>query len=85
MWIAPNKDHYSLQTADRFDGIEVFQTGSLIIHKVELNDTGNYTCVASTNQSSVQAVMSLTVKPSSHSSGKPPNRAMDKPEVKSLS
>ena len=40
----------------------------MIIHKVQLNDTGNYTCVASTNQSSVQEAMSLTVKPNRHSS-----------------
>jgi len=62
MWIAPNSDHYNLQTADRFDGIEVHQTGALIIHRVQTNDSGEYTCVATVGNYSVKAVMQLRVK-----------------------
>ena len=61
VWIAPDKDHYALQTADRFEGIEVFQNGSLIIHKVNSSDSGAYICVATANKKSVEATMHLTV------------------------
>lgn len=62
MWIAPNKDHYNLQTADRYDGIEVFQSGSIIIHRVQHNDSGIYVCVATNTKGSVEAKTMLTVK-----------------------
>ena len=61
MWIAPNKDHYNLQTADRFEGIEVHQNGSIIIHQVQRNDSGDYICVATSNKKSVQAKTHLTI------------------------
>ena len=62
MWIAPNNDHYSLQTADRYEGIEVFQNGSLVIHNVNQTDNGTYFCIATAHNKSVQASMSLKVE-----------------------
>ena len=79
MWIAPNSDHYSLQTADRFEGIEIFQTGALIIRKVNVSDAGTYTCVATAHNVSVQAEMSLTVIPKV--AGKPISKGIKDPDV----
>ncbi|XP_076800898.1 uncharacterized protein LOC143445580 isoform X1 [Clavelina lepadiformis] len=61
-WIAPNSDHYSMQKADKFEGIEVDQDGTMILRNFTKDDVGNYTCVATNFVGSVQAQTLLTLK-----------------------
>lgn len=61
-WVAPNDDVYRLDS-DGFEGIDVDETGSLIIENVNSKDQGKYICVATSaaNSKQQQAHMTLTV------------------------
>nr|CAB3266364.1 slit homolog 2 protein [Phallusia mammillata] len=60
-WIAPNKDKYSIHTADKYDGIDAFSNGSIIIHEFTQDDGGVYSCSATNRNSTVVATTKITV------------------------
>lgn len=78
VWVAPNGDHYSMHTADRFDGIEAYANGSLIIHNVKHDDIGNYTCSASNQKGTMVAITEIKVGKSGVSNNAQPTVAPGK-------
>nr|XP_002130253.1 toll-like receptor 6 [Ciona intestinalis] len=59
-WTAPNADKYNFHNADRFEGIEAYQNGTLVIHKFKTEDFGTYNCTATNFKGSVQYKTKVT-------------------------